>query len=101
MRLIKLSLVALSGILLPSFAQAEPVKIRSAWVAPVSNRPSIVMEKKELARHLGKSYVFEPVRFQSTPLMITALANGEIEIGNLAFSSFPLAFKMPGSMICA
>src|SRR5262249_27559678 len=38
----------------------EPVKIRSAWVAPVTNWASIWLEKKDLAQHLGKSYTFEP-----------------------------------------
>ena len=39
--------------------RAEPVKIRTAWVAPVSNWASIVLEKKDLAKHLGKSYTLE------------------------------------------
>ena len=74
-------------------AHAEPVKIRSAWVAPVSNWASIVLEKKDLAKHLGKSYTLEAVRFAGTPPMITALANGELEIANLAYSTFPLAVQ--------
>src|SRR5215813_4860143 len=72
---------------------AEPVKIRISWVAPVSNWASILLEKKELAKHLGKSYVLEPVRFQGTPPMITAMATGELEIGNLAYSTFALALQ--------
>ena len=39
---------------------AEPVKIRMSWVAPVANWASIVLEKKDLAKHLGKSYILEP-----------------------------------------
>jgi NitT/TauT family transport system substrate-binding protein len=38
-----------------------------------------LLEKKDLARHFGKSYVFESVRFQGTPPMITAIANNELE----------------------
>ena len=38
---------------------AEPVKIRMSWVAPVSNWASIILEKKDLAKHLGKSYTLE------------------------------------------
>ena len=34
-------------------AQQQPVKIRMSWVAPVSNWASIVLEKKDLARHMG------------------------------------------------
>src|SRR3954454_10592398 len=74
-------------------ARAEPVKIRMAWVAPVSNWASIVLEKKDLAKHLGKSYTVESVRFAGTPPMMTALAAGELEIANLAYSTFPLAVQ--------
>jgi NitT/TauT family transport system substrate-binding protein len=74
-------------------AAAEPVKIRMAWVAPVSNWASIVLEKKELAKHLGKSYALETVRFAGTPPMMTAIAAGELEIANLAYSTFPLAVQ--------
>ena len=42
-------------------ARAEPVKIRMAWVAPVSNWASIVLEKKELAQHIGKTYTNPPI----------------------------------------
>jgi sulfonate transport system substrate-binding protein len=77
-------------------SSAEPVKIRIAWVAPVSNWASILLEKKDLARHLGKSHVLEPVRYAGTPPMITALANGELEIANLAYSSLALAILNAG-----
>jgi sulfonate transport system substrate-binding protein len=37
-------------------AQAQqPVKIRASWVAPVANWASILLEKKDLARHLGST----------------------------------------------
>jgi NitT/TauT family transport system substrate-binding protein len=74
-------------------AQSEPVKIRMAWVAPVANWASMVLEKKDLAKHLGKSYTVETVRFAGTPPMITAIANGELEISNLAYSTLPLAIQ--------
>jgi sulfonate transport system substrate-binding protein len=77
-------------------AAAEPVKIRIAWTVPVFNWPSILLEKQDLARHLGKSYVLEPTRFAGTPQMITALATGELEIGNLAYSSLALAIQNAG-----
>jgi NitT/TauT family transport system substrate-binding protein len=35
----------------------------------------------------------EAIRFQGTPPMITAIANGELEISNLAYSTFPLAVQ--------
>jgi sulfonate transport system substrate-binding protein len=75
---------------------ADPVKIRASWVAPVSNWASILLEKKDLAKHLGKSYVLEPVRYQGTPPMITAMANGELEIANLAYSTLGIAIQNAG-----
>jgi NitT/TauT family transport system substrate-binding protein len=72
------------------------VRIRVSWVAPVSNWASILLEKKDLAKNLGKSYVFEPVRYQGTPPMITALANGELDIANLAYSTLGIAIQNAG-----
>jgi sulfonate transport system substrate-binding protein len=77
-------------------AGAEPVKIRVAWVAPVANWISMWLDKKDLARHFGQSYVFEPVHFAGTPPMVTAIANNEVEIGDLAYSTLPIAIKNAG-----
>jgi sulfonate transport system substrate-binding protein len=77
-------------------AAQQPVKIRVAWTAPVSNWASILLEKKDLAKHLGKTYTLEPVRYAGTPLMITALANGELDIANLAYSTLGIAIKNAG-----
>ncbi len=93
MRSLKFALAAMAATVALGAAQAEPVKISMAWVAPVSNWASIVLEKKDLAKHLGKSYTLETVRFAGTPPMMTAIANGELEIANLAYSTFPLAVQ--------
>jgi len=77
-------------------AHAEPLKIRGAWVAPVANWASIWLDKKDLARHFGQSYVFESVHYAGTPPMITAIANNELEIGNLAYSTLPIAIVNAG-----
>ena len=77
-------------------ANAEPVKIRLSWVAPLANIGSIILEKKDLAKHMGKSYVLEAVRYQGTPPMITAIANNELEIADFAFSSLPIAILNAG-----
>ena len=79
-----------------STAQAEPLKIRGSWVAPVANWASIWLEKKDLAVHFGQSYVFESSRYAGTPPMITALANNELEIGDLAYSTLPIAIENAG-----
>ncbi len=97
MRSLKFVLAALAITLgAGSAANAEPVKIRLSWVAPLANIASIILEKKDLAKHMGKSYVLEPVRYQGTPPMITAIANGELEIADFAFSSLPLAIQNAG-----
>jgi sulfonate transport system substrate-binding protein len=76
-------------------AHADPVKIRAAWVA-IADWPAIWLAKKDLAVHLGKSYTFEPVHFVGTPPMVTAIANNQVEIGDLAFSTLPIAIENAG-----
>jgi len=90
------ALLALSMLGIDTVHAADPVKIRGSWVAPVSNWGSIWLEKKDLARHFGKSYVFESTRFQGTPPMITAIANNELEIANLTYSTLPIAIQNAG-----
>jgi sulfonate transport system substrate-binding protein len=75
---------------------AEPVKIRASWVVAPSDWTPLLLEKPDLMKHQGKSYAFEPMRFQGTPAVITALANNELELGNLAFSSLALAIQNAG-----
>jgi sulfonate transport system substrate-binding protein len=98
MRLSKLAFLGLCAALIgASDARAQaPVKIRVSWVAPIANWASILLEKKDLARHFGTTYVMEPVRYAGTPLIITALANRELEIGNLAYSTLALAVQNAG-----
>ena len=97
MRFTKWIIAGLYVIVAVTQASAQtPVKIRVAWTAPVSNWASILLEKKDLAKHLGKSYTLEPVRYAGTPLMITALANGELEVANLAYSTIAIAIKNAG-----
>lgn len=91
--LIAIGTIAALGV---GAAQAEPLRIRNSYVVPVSNWEPLIVEKKELAKHWGKSYVMEAVRYQGTPPMITALANGELEIANLAYSTLGLAIENAG-----
>jgi sulfonate transport system substrate-binding protein len=72
------------------------VKIRASWIVAPSDWTPLLPEKPELMKNNGKTYVFEPMRFQGTPAVITALANNEIELGNLAFSSLALAIQNAG-----
>jgi sulfonate transport system substrate-binding protein len=97
MRMQKWMLVSVFALFGASAAHsADPVKIRLSWVAPVTNWGSIMLEKKELAQHLGKSYTLEPVRYPGTPPMVTALANGELEVSNLAYSTLAIAIENAG-----
>jgi sulfonate transport system substrate-binding protein len=85
--------IALAGV---QCAQADPIKIRGAYVVPVANWASLLAEKKDLAKHWGTSYDFEAVRYQGTPPMITALATNELEIADLAYSTLGLAIQNAG-----
>jgi ABC-type nitrate/sulfonate/bicarbonate transport system substrate-binding protein len=96
MRLFKIVLAAAGVLFATSAYSADPVKIRLSWVAPVSNWGSIWLEKKDLAKHLGKSYTVETMRFAGTPPMVTAIANNELEIANLTYSTIPIAIGNAG-----
>ncbi len=89
-------LFAMLGAGIALSANAQPVKIRAAYVVPVANWPSILFEKQGIARHMGKSYTYEAVHFQGTPQMITAIANNELEIADLAFASLAIAVQNAG-----
>ena len=96
MRVMTYAWAGICALALAYPANAEPIKIRNSWVAPVTNWASILLEKKDLAKHMGQSYVMEPVRFAGTPPMITALANNELEISNLAYSTLGIAIENAG-----
>ncbi len=82
--------------LAPVGALSEPVVIRNGYVVPVANWAPLLEAKKGLARHWGRSYVMESVRFQGTPGMITALANGQLELAILSYSALALAIQNAG-----
>lgn len=98
MRVLKTLAASAALIVLGGFAavQAAPVKIRVAYVVPVANWAPLFAAKKDLAKHWGKSYELEAVRYQGTPPMITAMANNELEIGTLAFSTLGIAIQNAG-----
>src|SRR5690349_11692740 len=97
MRAVKVLLAAVAiAAVATAAARAEPLKIRNSYVVPVSNWQPLIVAKKDLAKHWGKSYVMEAVRYQGTPPMITAIANGELEIANLAYSTLGIAIQNAG-----
>ena len=100
MRLTKLALAGCAACIWPSrTASAEPLKIREGWVAP-GNWASIWLQKKDLTKHFGQSYVMVPEHYVGTPPMVTALANNEVAIANLAYSTLGIAIENAGSTIC-
>ena len=78
-----------------ALAQA-PVKIRLSWIVPASNIASILFLKDGVAKHLGKTYTSESIRYQGTPPMITALAVNELDVGTLNYSSIGLGIQNAG-----
>ena len=96
MRIFKFSLAVCAMLAAVCAGHADPIKIRLAYVVPVSNWAPLFAEKKDLAKHWGTSYDFEAVRYQGTPPMITALAVNELEIADLAYSTLGLAIQNAG-----
>ena len=56
--------------------QAAPLKIRIGWVVVPASMGPLVLERKELLTHFGRSYVAEATPFEGTPPVITALGRG-------------------------
>ena len=77
-------------------AQADPLKSASAgWPLPPRWYPSSSpMTGSPSTRNV--SYSFEPIHFQGSPLQITALQSGDLDIAALGFSSFSLAVENAG-----
>jgi len=92
----RMASAALALLALSSMAAAEPLRVRVSWTAPVSDWASIWLEKKDLAANYGKTYVFDAMRYRGTPPMITALANNELEIASLAYSTLSIAVENAG-----
>ncbi len=84
---------AMAAAARPAPVQAAPVKIRVGWVVVPASLAPLVLQKKDLLKNFGKSYVAEIIHFEGTPPVITALASGGVDIGPLAFSSFALAIQ--------
>jgi sulfonate transport system substrate-binding protein len=80
----------------PSQAQDLPT-IRWGYVLPpVAEMAGIFASKPELVPHLNKTYKFEAKFVRGSPLLVTALAAGELEVANLGFSTFYQAVENAG-----
>jgi len=94
MRLRQSILAAAAAVFVTGGAQAaEPVKLKIGWITvPIALAP-IMDAKKEVTRHLSKSYTLEPIHFAGSTPQITALASGDLDIAELAFASFAVAIQ--------
>ncbi|HVA12010.1 MAG TPA: ABC transporter substrate-binding protein [Stellaceae bacterium] len=81
------------GLIAAGPAQADPVKLRIAWIVPAGDAPLALLGKPGIARHEGKSYTLAFTHFTGTPPMISAIAAGEVDLVPFAFSSFALAVE--------
>jgi hypothetical protein len=64
LRAVLFGLLAL-GVGLGAARGAEPVKIRASWIVAPSDWTPLLLEKPDLLKHHGKSYLFEPVRYDA------------------------------------
>jgi len=101
MRLATMGLAAFTAALIctvpfDAARAADPVTIRLSYVVPISDFASLLVEKKDLAKHFDKSYQLTVTRFAGTPPMVTALAAGELDIANLAYPTLPIAIQNAG-----
>ena len=75
---------------------ADPLKIRLAWAVVPSELSPILFVKPGIARHVGVTYTVEPIHFAAAPLMITALATGEVDVAPFSYSTIPNAVQNAG-----
>ena len=102
MRLTRWMLAGLYVLALCGAAVAQnPVKIRVAWVAPVSNWASILLrEEADLAKHPRVLHA-EPVRFRRYAADDHGACNRRARSRKPRLLTLALGFRMPASMICA
>lgn len=88
-----LALIAAIGS--TAVANAEQLTIRIGWVVTPGHMAPLIEElgKRDPAvfRHLGQSYVTQPVRFNGTTPQIQAQAIGDVEIAAFSTSALALA----------
>jgi sulfonate transport system substrate-binding protein len=65
----------------------EPLVIRHGWVSMTNSLSPMIFENKAIMRHLGKTYIVEPIHFTGTSPEIQAIAAKQIDIITLGFST--------------
>jgi sulfonate transport system substrate-binding protein len=74
----------------------QPVKIRIGWIISPHELSSIMFLKEGLARHNGKSYIAETIRFRGSTEQLPAAQSGNLDIIALGSSSLPVAIQNAG-----
>jgi sulfonate transport system substrate-binding protein len=99
LRAVTLGLILIAALatapLRPAFGQA-PVKIRAGWISAPASLVPLLFLKPDVAKHHGKSYLFEPIYFSSSTLQITAISQNELDIAAFGYTSLPLAIQNAG-----
>ncbi len=94
--------IALSGLVLASSlfsaapllsARADPVAIRIGWATIPGSLGGYILEKKDLLHHQGQSYTIEPIHFANSPVELTGLAAGAVDIAELTFPPLGAAIE--------
>lgn len=75
----------------PPAARAEPLKIRIGWSTMPGHMIPVLFQNPNILRHLGNSYVVEPILFRGSSPQLTALAAGEIDVMTSSSGTLALA----------
>jgi sulfonate transport system substrate-binding protein len=92
----RVAAAALSAMIgLAGIARAQPLTIRIGWVVTPGHLAPLIeaLGKREPAvfKHLGQSYVLQPLRFNGTTPQIQAQAIGDLEVASFSTSALALA----------
>ncbi len=94
-RMTTAAVALLAAIGLVAVARAEPLTIRIGWVVTPGHMAPLIeaLGKREPAvfKHLGQSYVLQPLRFNGTTPQIQAQAIGDLEVASFSTSALALA----------
>ncbi|HXP13020.1 MAG TPA: ABC transporter substrate-binding protein [Stellaceae bacterium] len=95
---VKLAVLCAAALLIgmPPTRGDEPYKLRIGWVVVPASLEPIYFAKDGIARNNGKSYVLEPIHFAGTTQQMQALATGDLDLANLAYSAIGLAIQNAG-----
>jgi len=95
MREVAAAVALMAAFASASAAKAEPLTIRIGWVVTPGHLAPLIeaLGKREPAvfKHLGQSYVTQPMRFNGTTPQIQAHAIGELEVASFSTSALALA----------